>query len=289
MKLLQTRGWEEYALLDSGDGYRLERFGQYCLKRPDPQAIWQKRLPEVWTKIDAVFAKRGQDREGWYNETGIPEKWLMHYGDLSFWAKLTPFKHTGVFPEQTVEWDWMRGEIAQHERKLHILNLFAYKGIASLACAKAGANVTHVDASRPAITWARENQAASGLRDAPIRWILDDVLKFVAREIRRGVYYDGVIMDPPVFGHGPDGERWEFSESFATLFSLIRQVMSDKPAFILINAYAVSVSHLMLWNMLDDFAKDRGGEVESGELALAESKTGRLLSTGIYGRWSAGK
>ena len=287
MLILQTRGWTDYELLDSGEGARLERFGTYLLIRPDPQAIWKRRQNStLWGKADAVFEKRAYEREKWIRKTEVPDKWLLHYKNLAFWAKLTPFKHTGVFPEQTLQWDWLVNKLSDKSRQYNVLNLFAYTGIASLICAENGAHVTHVDASKPTIAWARENQLASGLKDKPIRWILDDALKFVAREVKRGVRYDGIIMDPPVYGHGPDGETWDFTTSFPALLSLCRQVLSDTPAFVLINAYAVTSSSLMLENVLEDFTEGMRGTRESGELALQEASTARLLSTGIFGRWS---
>lgn len=284
MQILSTSGWEEYELLDTGDGHRLERFGKYILVRPDPQIIWRPHLPKSeWLKADAVFAK---EKEQWQNKNNIPKKWLMHYQNLAFYAELTPFKHTGVFPEQLLQWNWMKEKIVHAKRPLNVLNLFAYTGIASLAAAEAGAKVTHVDASRPTIGWAKQNQLASKLENKPIRWILDDASKFVEREIKRGVRYDGIIMDPPIYGHGPTGEKWSFNTSFPRLLDICRQVLSDKPIFMLINAYAISASSLMLENMLQDFSKGLGGTIEVGELALEEKESKRLLSTGIFGRWS---
>lgn len=285
MIVLKTRGWDDYELLDSGNGKRLERFGKYQLVRPDPQIIWKPQLSkEAWDRADAIFDK---EQERWINKKNVPDKWLLTYENLSFWAELSPFKHTGVFPEQSLQWQWMKDKIASANRQINVLNLFAYTGIASLIAAEAGAKVTHVDASRPTIGWARENQAASKLEDKPIRWILDDASKFVQREINRGIHCDGILMDPPAYGHGPHGERWNFSESFPKLLNLCKQVLSDKPVFVLINAYAISSSALMLENILKDFTKDLGGTIEVGELALQEKNSDRLLSTGIFGRWSS--
>lgn len=284
MQILSTNGWEDYELLDTGDGHRLERFGQYILVRPDPQIIWKPRLDKSeWLKADAVFEK---NNEQWQNRNGVPAKWLLHYENLAFYAELTPFKHTGVFPEQLLQWNWVKDKITNAKRELNVLNLFAYTGIASLVAAEAGAKVTHVDASRPTIGWAKENQLASALSNKPIRWILDDAIKFTEREIKRGVKYDGIIMDPPVYGHGPQGEKWNFHYSFPRLLDLCRQVLSERAVFVLVNAYAISSSALMLENCLKDFAKDLGGEIEAGELALEEKINKRLLSTGIFARWS---
>ncbi len=282
MTILATPGWADYELIDSGNGFRFERFGKYKLVRPDPQIIWKPLLGKKdWDQADAVF-----ENERWVNKNNVPAKWLMKFENLSFWAELSPFKHTGVFPEQSLQWQWMEKKIKDANRPLNVLNLFAYTGIASLVAAAAGAKVTHVDASRPTIGWARENQTASKLAEKPIRWILDDCLKFVQRETNRGVKYDGIIMDPPIYGHGPNGERWNFSESFPQLLDACRKVLSEKPVFVIINAYAISSSALMLENMLKDFTKGLGGEIEVGELALQEKTSDRLLSTGIFSRWT---
>ena len=292
MTVLSTPGWEEYALIDSGDGKRLERFGAYRLVRPDPQCIWKPHQPvSEWEKADAVFTE-GDKQGHWEKKKRIPEKWEMKYKQLRFYAKLSPFKHTGVFPEQHIHWDWLEKKLEQAKSTTHegapikVLNLFGYTGIASLACAAAGAEVTHIDASFPTIGWARENQVLSGLTKEKMRWILDDCLKFVEREVRRGSRYDGIIMDPPVFGHGPKGERWEFSNSFPLLIENCKKILSDHPIFLLINAYAVSASAIMLENVLQDTTSEFAGKVESGELALQEKESSRLLSTGIFGRWS---
>jgi 23S rRNA (cytosine1962-C5)-methyltransferase len=285
MNILTTAGWEDYELLDTGNGLRLERFGKYRLVRPDPQIVWQPHLPQSeWLSADAVY---NPYKKQWDNKNKIQQRWLMHYKDLSFWAELTPFKHTGVFPEQTLQWDWMSEKIHNAKGQVKVLNLFAYTGIASLVAAQAGAVVTHVDASRPTIGWAKENQAASQLTEKPIRWILDDALKFVQREIKRGAKYDALIMDPPVYGHGPGGEKWEFTESFPELLAASRQILGNNPLFVLINAYAISASSLMLENVLKDFVPTKKQNIEVGELAIEEQGSGRLLSTGIFGRWSS--
>jgi 23S rRNA (cytosine1962-C5)-methyltransferase len=287
--ILQTKGWDEYALLDSGNGRRLERFGAVTLSRPDPQALWQPKLDKAaWEQAVAQFMRDKTGKERWIIRSGYSESWNMQYKNITFLAKLAPFKHTGVFPEQHVMWDWMREKIDNSEstNKLHILNLFGYTGIASLVCAMSGAKVTHVDASFPTIGWARENQTLSHLSDAPIRWILDDCAKFVAREVKRGVRYDGILMDPPVYGHGPKGEKWDFNKDFPKLLDLCMQILTEKPLFLLVNAYAVSASSMMLKNVLSDMTAQLHGKVESGELALQEQTSQRLLSTGIFARWS---
>lgn len=276
MNLLSTKGWMDYELIDSGDGKRLEKFGKYIISKPDPSAIWKKSLPTEWEEADAVF-----ENDKWQTKPSFPLKWLLEYKDLKFYAKLTPFKHTGIFPEQSINWDFIEEKIKSAQNQPNILNLFAYTGIASLVAAKNGAKVTHVDASKPSITWAKENQDVSSLSDKPIRWILDDAIAFTAREIRRGVKYDGVIMDPPVYGHGPDGEVWDFNQSFPELLKNCSELLSDKPLFLITNAYAISASSLMLNNLFEDYLPK--GNIEYGELAL-EQRNKRLLSTGIIAR-----
>jgi 23S rRNA (cytosine1962-C5)-methyltransferase len=284
MKIISTHGWDEYELMDSGRGNRFERFGPHTIIRPDPQAIWNPLLPEAQWKADFNFSKQENGKEAWGNPTNLPTQWKMSYKDLKFIAKLSPFKHTGVFPEQHLMWDFIDEKTRNAGREINVLNLFAYTGIATLAAANAGAKVTHVDASRPSITWARENQDLSGLSDKPIRWILDDAIKFTSREVKRGVKYDAIIMDPPVYGHGPEGEIWDFNKSFPELLTVCRQVLSDNPLFIIVNAYAISASSIMLKNILEDFNLD--GTIEHGELALQQKNSDRLLSTGIFARWS---
>ena len=270
-----------YELIDSGDGRRLERFGDYILDRPDPEILWQKTLPQnEWQKANAIF------KDHWINKN-VPEKWQMEHDGTKFWAKLAPFKHTGVFPEQASQWEYINNQISKSTNKqINVLNLFAYTGIASLFAAKAGAKVTHVDASKPAITWANENRELNGMLDAPIRWIVDDALKFTEREAKRGVKYDAIIMDPPVYGHAPNGEPWDFSKDFPKLLSNCQKLLSSNPLFVLVNAYAVSSSSITLANTLQGYFGKLGGKIENGELTLKESSAGRLLSTGIWAKWS---
>lgn len=285
MTILTTPGWDEYELLDTGEGMRFERFGKYRLVRPDPQIIWQPHLKnEEWAKADAIFDVASKK---WVKRNPMPDSWQMHYKDLVFSAQLTPFKHTGVFAEQMLQWDWITEKIKASKKSPRVLNLFAYTGIASLVAAQAGAIVTHVDASRPTIAWAKENQTLSHLEDKPIRWMLDDAIKFVQREIKRGTKYDGIIMDPPVYGHGPNGEKWEFTQSFPELMQACRQVLSQTPLFLLVNAYAISASALMLENVFKDSVPTKKDAIEVGELVLEEQGSKRLLSTGIFGRWSS--
>lgn len=281
MQLLVTKGWDDYDLLDSGNGRRLERFGKYIISKPDPQTIWKPHLDLAqWQKADAKYLEKE------WESASLPEKWSLAYKNIKFYSKLTAFKHTGIFPEQSLNWDFIEGKIQKANRQINVLNLFGYTGIASLFCAVNGAKVTHLDGSKPSISWARENQELSGLSDKPIRWILDDAVSFTAREIRRGNKYDAIIMDPPVYGHGPNGEIWDFNKSFPALLANCKQILSGNPVFIIVNAYAISASSLLLSNMLEDyfgFAKDK---IEYGELALQEKSRERLLSTGIFARWS---
>lgn len=285
MQILATQGWKDYELLDSGNGMRYERFGPYTTVRPDPQAIWQPKKLSEWHKADVQFIRTVKDQGKWQFKRALPEKWKMTWKELSFWARLTSFKHTGVFPEQVLQWEFVQEKIQQAKRPVSVLNLFAYTGIASIVAAQAGATVTHVDASKPSVTWARENQLISGLQDKPIRWILDDCLKFVEREIRRGNTYDAIIMDPPVYGHGPTGQIWKFNEHFPQLVSDASKLLSKTPLFLVVNAYAISASSLMLENVLRDYLPK--GNIEVGELCLEETLGKRLLSTGMYARWSA--
>lgn len=271
-----------YELIDSGNGRRLEKFGDYILDRPDPEVLWMKTLsPARWNSSDAVF------KDKWIKKSTVPEKWEMEHDGIKFWAKLAPFKHTGVFPEQSSQWEYINKRISECENKVpNVLNLFAYTGIASLFAVKAGAKVTHVDASKPAITWANENRELNGMQNAPIRWIVDDAIKFTQREGKRGVKYDALIMDPPVYGHAPNGEPWDFNKDFAKLLSNCQRILSNDPLFVLVNAYAVSTSATTLANTLQGYFGDLGGKIENGELTLKESSAGRLLSTGIWAKWS---
>lgn len=304
MQIQATSGWNGYALLDSGNGLRLEQFGPYTTVRPDPQAIWQPSLEQSeWLQADVRFVRTRADKGEWKFKRHLPEKWLMHWHNLSFWTRLTSFKHTGVFPEQSLQWEWIMSKIEDRKSKrerqvstsnpsptfhplpsdISVLNLFGYTGIATLAAAAAGAKVTHVDASKPSLMWARENQKISKLEDKPIRWILDDAVKFVEREIRRNNTYDAVIMDPPVYGHGPTGQIWKFSEAFPKLMENICKLLSPNPLFVVVNAYAISSSALMLQNVLADYLPK--GKIDVGELVLEEKISHRPLSTGIFARW----
>jgi 23S rRNA (cytosine1962-C5)-methyltransferase len=261
----------------------LERFGAFVLSRPDPQIIWKPSLDEKhWKSAHAVFDKTLSEKGSWHVISKMPKEWLVSYKHLTLQARLSPFKHTGIFPEQSLHWDWMQSLIRKAKTPPKVLNLFGYTGGATLAAAEAGAEVTHVDASYPAISWARENQRLSKLQERPIRWIEDDALKFVRREARRGRQYDAIIMDPPAYGRGPKGETWIFNDSFPALLEECVQILAPKPLFVLANAYAISSSALTLGNVFSDHFKK--GTIESGELVLREKSAGRLLSTGIYAR-----
>lgn len=291
LQLVTPIGWQDYELLDSGEGEKLERFGEFILVRPDPQILWSKSRPaQDWDQAHAAFIRTHQDRGQWQVRGRLPDEWSMHWGDVTALVKLSPFKHTGVFPEQSAHWQWFRTILEQArttrpEYQPQVLNLFGYTGLASMVGAKTGAMVTHVDASRAAIGWAKKNQAASGLDERSIRWILDDVMKFVTREVKRGKKYDAIIMDPPVYGHGPTGEVWDFKTSLPQLLTLCQQLLTDRPLFVLINAYAVSTSAVTLGNVLTEMMAGKEGQTEIGELALQQVHEQRLLSTGIWARW----
>lgn len=287
IEVLSPAGWNDYELLDTGDGQRLERFGAYTLSRPDPEAIWRRRLPDTdWAQATATF-QHGETNERWTKLGKIPDQWPMQHGALSFFARLTPFKHTGVFPEQAVLWTWMQDRVAAAGRPVHVLTLFGYTGLGALAAAQAGARVTYVDASKWAMEWARANQSASHLDDRPIRWLVDDALKFVRREARRTTRYDAISMDPPSFGRGPKGEVWKFADSFPPLLDACVALLSDQPLFLTVTGYALDVSALALGNLLGDALRARGGTTSVAELALRERSGGRVLSTSILARWTA--
>lgn len=287
--LLVTKPGKDYELIDSGDGEKLERFGTVTLSRPDPQALWPKRLTEEWKNSDGHFTR--EERRGeWELKKGLPQRWQIEHGDLKFWIKPTAFKHTGIFPEQSPNWDWTRAIITEAKtkepaREIEVLNLFGYTGGATLACAQAGAKAVHVDGSKSAITWAKDNAEISGLAEKPIRWILDDAQVFVEREIKRGRKYDGIIMDPPAFGHGPKKELWKIEEHFLSLIENCKKILTDKPLFFLINGYSAGYSSVAYENNLLSLKEALGGSIEIGELVIEEKDSGRLLPCGIFARW----
>ncbi len=286
LKILTTKVSAGYELIDSGEGEKLERFGQYILRRPDPQALWNKGLDEkTWKSADAVFS-RDKDNAKWRLKDGMNKEWQIKMSDLTFIIKPTAFKHTGLFPEQEPNWQWTKDKIKNANRPIKVLNLFGYTGAATLAAASAGAEVVHVDGSKSAINWGKENQKASGLESAKIRWIEDDARKFVQREVKRGNKYDAIIMDPPAFGHGADNEVWKIEEDFLGLMDICFQVLSENPLFIIVNGYSAGYSAIAYENNLKVLLNKFGGEIEKGELTLEENKTGRLLPAGIFARWS---
>jgi 23S rRNA (cytosine1962-C5)-methyltransferase len=283
--------WQDYELLDSGAGWKLERYARYVLKRPEPEAIWRPALPEqAWAGASAFFRPSAEENGGhWELLRPVDERWMMTYKGLKFWTQLSASRHLGVFPEQAGQWDWLVDQVRAANRPLQVLNLFGYTGIATLAAASAGARVTHIDASRKVISWARENQELSGLSDRPIRWIVDDALKFIQREVRRETKYDGLILDPPKFGRGPKGEVWEFYKLLPELLQACRSVLAPQPRFVLLTAYAVKASALTLYYAIDEVMRGFSGQTEAGEVILQEKSAGRLLSMAIFARWNCSK
>ena len=286
LTLLETLPERDYELLDSGGGEKLERYGKYIVSRPDPQALWEKHLSEVeWKQADARFLHRSE-RAAWIRKANLPEKWEASIGGIEFRVKLAAFKHVGVFPEQAPNWKWMRNTIRGTRKKTSVLNLFGYTGGATIAALQAGAEVCHVDGSKAAIGWARENAELSGVGKNSVRWILDDARAFLAREKKRGRKYDGIVMDPPAFGHGPKGELWKIENHFLELLTLAKGVLSDDPRFILLNGYASGYSALAYANNIADMAEGKNGVLEQGELSIVESKNDRHLPCGIFARWN---
>lgn len=279
---LVTKPQPGYELIDSGLEEKLERFGDVVLARPDPQALWTKGRDGEW-EPQGRFEREGKDGK-WIGKQ-LPKSWTMEFGGLKFLIKPTSFKHTGLFPEQLSNWQWGSELIKNAGREVKALNIFGYTGGATLAAAAAGASVTHVDASKTAVAWARENAALSGLEEKPIRWITEDALTFLKREIKRGNRYDAIVMDPPAFGHGPGGEVWKFEEHFLELLKLCGEVLSDKPLFVLINGYAAGYSPLAFAYNLEDIEKKFGGSIEYGDIAIEEKGSGRALPAGIFARW----
>lgn len=280
--------WRDYELIDCTDGQRLERWGSEILVRPDPQAIWKTTEADSrWKNPSAVYS-RSASGGGHWEKNDLPQSWRIKYGKLTFNIKPMNFKHTGIFPEQAANWDYAMGRINDADRPVSVLNLFAYTGGASVACAQAGAKVCHVDAAKGMVSWARENARSSGLEDAPIRWIVDDCAKFVEREIRRGSRYDAIIMDPPSYGRGPSGEIWKLEENLWDFLSLTSNVLSDKPLFVIINSYTTGLSPSVLTYISESIFSARfGGKSESRELGLPVSATGLRLPCGAACRWEA--
>lgn len=279
--------WKDYEVLDTSSGEKLERWGDYLLVRPDPQVIWNTpRKNPGWKKKNGHYHRSSKGGGEW-EFFNLPGEWSIHYRELTFRLKPFSFKHTGLFPEQATNWDWFGNLIANAGRPVKVLNLFAYTGGATLSAAKAGAAVTHVDASKGMVTWAKENAAASGLSDAPIRWLVDDCVKFVEREIRRGNHYDGIIMDPPSYGRGPKGEIWKIEESIYPFIELTTQILSDDPLFFLINSYTTGLQPAVLNYMMQTAITPKfGGHTEASEIGLPVTDNGLVLPCGASGRWS---
>ena len=277
--------WKDYEVIDCSGGEKLERWGTYILVRPDPQVIWDTPKNEKrWKKRNAHYHRSSKGGGEW-EFFDLPEQWQVHYGSLTFHLKPFHFKHTGLFPEQAVNWEWIGEKIRGAGHPIKVLNLFAYTGGATLAAAAAGASVTHVDASKGMVTWARENAISSGLKEAPIRWIVDDCVKFVEREIRRGNRYDAIIMDPPSYGRGPKGEIWKIETSIHPLLKLCARLLTDHPLFFLINSYTTGLQPAVLSYMLGTELKSFHGNVDAQEIGLPVSSNGLVLPCGASGRW----
>lgn len=281
-----AKDWKDYEVIDTSNGEKLERWGEYILVRPDPQVIWQTpKIHKGWKKKNGHY-HRSKAGGGEWEFFNLPEEWSIGYKDLTFHLKPFSFKHTGLFPEQAVNWDWFSGQIKNANRPLKVLNLFAYTGGATLAAAAAGASVTHVDAAKGMVGWAKENAIASGLADKPIRWLVDDCVKFVEREIRRGNKYDGIIMDPPSYGRGPKGEIWKIEDSIFPFIELCTQILSEDAVFFLVNSYTTGLQPAVLNYMLSTALIPKfGGHVEAEEIGLPVSQSGLVLPCGASGRW----
>jgi len=287
--MLISDDWKDYELIDTGNGEKLERWGTYVLRRPDPQIIWPiNGKSGQWDKADAHYHRSSKGGGKWEFKKKLPPKWNISYKGMSFYIEPTGFKHTGLFPEQAVNWSWIMDKIRAAKRPINVLNLFAYTGGATVAAAHAGASVCHVDASKGMVQWAKENISLSGLSDRPVRFITDDVIKFVKREKRRGSFYDAVIMDPPSYGRGPNGEIWKIEDEIYPLVELCMDVLTKKPLFFLINSYTTGFSPTVVENILKmTLGKKHKGIISSGEVGIPVSSTGLVLPCGIFGRWEA--
>ena len=285
--------WQDYKILDAGDGEKLERVGSYILRRPDSQVIWKKTNEAIWNKVDAHYHRSNKGGGYWQYNKKIESPWTISYNveknkSLKFIIEPTGFKHISIFPEQAVNWQFIYNSITNSDRPINVLNLFAYTGAATVASALANANeVVHVDSAKKMVELGKKNIDINNLNSKKVRFIVDDVMKFVLREGRRGRKYDAIIMDPPVYGRGPDGELWQIERSLSDLIYACKEILSDKPLFFIINCYTTSISHISLKNILDiSIMKDRAGSVESGEIGIPIEKTNMLLPTGIYARYS---
>jgi len=287
---LVTRGWSDYALLDSGDGRKLERYGRYTVVRPEPQCFWKAHDENAFEQANAMFDPQQEEEDSgrWrFDKHGPIDAFPLQWRNVRFMGRFTPFRHLAFFPEQAANWDWLDARVRTLKQP-KVLNLFGYTGVASLACSAAGAHVTHVDASKKSVTYARENAELSGLSDRPIRWIVEDARKFVAREVRRGSKYDGVVLDPPKYGRGANGEVWRLFEDMPDLLKDCAALLSDGASFLLLNAYAARISGLSLAHMMAEATHDRGGRIDWGELALSEDgPNARSIGLSFFARWSA--
>ena len=279
--------WNDYKIIDMENGEKLEKWGDYYLIRPDPQIIWSKKeRPDEWKKANARYNRSNTGGGSWENVKNIPKQWQIKYKDLTFNLKPMSFKHTGLFPEQAYNWDWMIEKIKKSNRKeVKVLNLFAYTGGATVACLSAGASVTHVDSSKGMTEWAKENVTASGLRDRPVRFLIDDCLKFVNREIRRGNKYDAIIMDPPSYGRGANGEVWKFEDNIEELITQCSKILSDKPLFFLVNSYTTGISSEVVKNILKMNLNVKKGTFSNDEIGLPMDKSDLILPCGFYAKW----
>lgn len=286
---MRTANWKEYELIDTSNGEKLERWGNKILIRPDPQIIWNtNKTNPLWKKADARYHRSSSGGGRWEVFKSLPQVWKVAYGDIVFGVKPMSFKHTGIFPEQATNWDFVRQIIKNSGRKLNVLNLFAYTGGATLACMQAGAKVCHVDASKGMVQWAKENSQLSGIADRPVRWIVDDCIKFVQREIRRGNKYDGIIMDPPSYGRGPNGEVWKLEEQLFPLVELCASVMSENPEFFILNSYTTGLSPAVMKYLLGVIIQKKfGGTVSADEIGLKVTHTGLVLPCGSTAIWQS--
>ena len=282
-----ANNWNDYEIIDMANGEKLERWGNIKLIRPDPQIIWKEKSSQnQWNNADATYTRSSTGGGEWYYNKKLPKSWQIKYKNLTFNIKPMGFKHTGLFPEQAVNWDWMIDEIKNAKREIKVLNLFAYTGGATVACLSAGASVCHVDSSKGMVEWAKENVIASGLQNKKVRFLIDDVTKFVNREIRRGNKYDAIIMDPPSYGRGKNGEVWKFEDNIYELVNLCMNVLSDSPLFFLINSYTTGISSQVLENILRiNMNKSIKGEFSNGEIGLPMTNSKLVLPCGIYGKW----
>lgn len=280
-----TNKWQDYKVLDTGDGMKLEQWGDVVLSRPDPQVIWAKQAPALWANAHAEYVRSARGGGEWNDMKKVPERWTVSYGDLNFYVRPTGFKHTGLFPEQASNWDFMAESIKSASFSPRVLNLFAYTGGATLACAATGAQVTHIDAAKSMNGWAKENLALSGLEDRPVRILADDCLKFVLREQRRGNRYDGIVMDPPSYGRGADGKVFRTEDDLYSLVSETAKLLSDTPLFFIINSYTTGLSSVVCANLLRICLKGRGGTIDAGDLCLPVEHQDILLPCGTTTRW----